>query len=445
MEVENTIGSPKPKQKKIVVKKIVLFFFLLLTVIGGIFGGYKLGLNKKITSSNTEVQSQNIYISFVSEVYDLVNENYWDKVDEEKLVSHFSLATEKVGGVYLDSQPKNKEELFKTLSSLLGKVDSEDKKKKFTSTLADTVLSNLQPLGRSRLYSQKEEQNLSNLVQNINPEVNQYQVLGLDKEATDEEIQKAYESQSEKLKKEASPEAKQKLAQIEKAYQTLGDTTSKENYDASGVETTLESKLVKPSILYLHLTRFSPTTFDDIKRVTEKFDEGSILDTLILDLRDNIGGAFDGLPYFLGPFIGNNKYAYQLFHKGENTDYKTKIGYLPSLLRYKKVIILINENSQSTAETMVSVLKKYNVGILVGTKSKGWGTIEKVFPLNTQIDKEEKYSILLVHSLSLREDDKPIEGNGVEPVIDISAPNWEKELFSYFNSQEIVDTVKELI
>lgn len=436
-------AHPLRVKKKSSPKFLWLIGFLLILFLG-IFGGYKVGLSQKKETPPSQVQSKNKYVSFINEIYDTITQNYWDKVEEEKMVQLFVLASEKAGGQFLDSQPKKKEELIKALSTVINKISKEDDKKKFVTLVADAVLSNLQPLNRSRLYSQKEETNLQNLVQNKNPEVDQYKTLGLNKGASSADVQKNYQQLTEKLKKEASPEAKQKMAEVEKAYQTLGNEDSKKNYDAAGIETTVESKLIKPNIVYFKLTRFSPTTFDDLKRTADKYDSGDVLDTLILDLRNNIGGAFDGLPYFVGPFIGNDQYAYQLFHQGDKTDFKTKIGLFPSLARYKKIVILINENSQSTAEMMSSILKKYHVGVLVGNKTKGWGTIEKVFPLNNQIDKTEKYSVFLVHSITLREDGQPIEGRGVEPNIYIKDAIWGKQLLSYFNSPEIVQAVKEV-
>ena len=99
----------------------------------------------------------------------------------------------------------------------------------------------------------------------------------------------------------------------------------------------------------------------------------------------------------------------------------------------------------SSAEVMAATLKKYNVGVIVGTNTKGWGTVEKVFELQNQIDKSEKYSVFLAHSLTLREDGKPIEGVGVEPGINITSKDWEKELYSRFGSQTLVDVLKEIL
>jgi C-terminal processing protease CtpA/Prc len=94
---------------------------------------------------------------------------------------------------------------------------------------------------------------------------------------------------------------------------------------------------------------------------------------------------------------------------------------------------------------MAAALKKYNVGILVGEKTRGWGTIEKVFPLETQIDEKEKYSVFLVHSLTLRDDGQPIEGNGVEPVVDISQADWQDRLYRYLPSPPLIEAVAQVL
>jgi len=82
-------------------------------------------------------------------------------------------------------------------------------------------------------------------------------------------------------------------------------------------------------------------------------------------------------------------------------------------------VVLVNENTQSSAEVIASVLKKYNVGVLTGKSTRGWGIVEKVFEIENQLGTEEKYSMFLVHTLTTREDNLPIEGRGVEPVINM--------------------------
>jgi C-terminal processing protease CtpA/Prc len=298
----------------------------------------------------------------------------------------------------------------------------------------DVVMANLKPFGRSRLYSLKEEKALTNTVNNINPETDLTKTLGVGKSATDKEVAAAYETKV----KEATTAGEK--AAVQQAYKVLKNEDSRSIYTISGVEPTIDYKLLTPSIYYVHMTKFSPTSLDEFVRVMGKVDsKGSEIDTLIFDLRGNI---FDGLPFFLGPFIGPDNYAYQFYQQGKKDDFKTVTGWLNSMVRYKKVVILIDDQAQSTAEVMAATLKKYNVGVLVGTTTKGWGTVEKVLPIDNQIATDEKFSLFLVHHVTLREDGQPIEGRGVDPMISIKSPTWKKELMQRFNSSEIVRAVE---
>lgn len=424
----------RPFKQSITLAKILLTIAIFAL---GSAAGYFYATRINPQTLGVATPQSDKYVALLFEAYDLIKESYWDKIDDEQLVSLFVLGTQKLTNQPQSLKQNSPESLEKMLASIITRMGSDEEKKEFTTQLADVVLANLQPLGRNRLYSRKEEQELSNNVQNINPEVNYYQNLGVDKNASQEEIEAAYE----RLLPESDPG---KSAEIAHAYEVLKDPAARALYDETGIEPTLNYQLVRPDIFYIHIKRISPTTLDELKRVTEKVDNQEGLDSLILDLRDNIGGSIDILPYLLGPFIGPNQYAYQFFHQGETTDFKTKTGWLPSLVRYKKVVVLINEGTQSSAEVMAAALKKYNVGIVVGVPTKGWGTVEKVFPLQAELNPNERYSAFLVHSLTLRDDNQPIESNKVEPVVNIDSPNWEKELSSYFHYDELVQAVKEV-
>lgn len=369
-------------------QKLSIFIKILLAVViflAGIGAGYLYFQPRHpLSPSPAETTQEDLYLSFLNEVYETIQTHYWDKISEEKLTKLFVQVTEKLLGQPQALATHDHPHLETLLKDLLQRIDSAEKKKEFSTKLADLVLANLEPLERSRLYTQKAEKDLKNLVENIDPQ------------------------------------------------------TGKK-------EPTIDYQLVRPEILHLHIKKLSPGTFEELKAATEAVNNQEGLDTLILDLRDNLGGAIDNLPYFLGPFIGQDQYAYQFYHQGEKEDFKTKIGWLPSLVRYKKIVILVNENTQSSAEVMAAVLKKYNVGVVVGTPTRGWGTVEKVFPMANQIDPQEKYSIFLVHHLTLRDDGEPIEGNGVEPLININDPNWEDQLYAYFHYQELIEAVKEVL
>ena len=426
-------------------RTFLLVSIALITVfaLGAVTGSF-LKKPRPQLSESTQTTKPDPYIEFLSEVYDKIKENYWDKINDGNLVTLFKLGAEKLTGNPLSLKSLNKEELRKSLTSIIINSKDEKQKKDFSVNLAGMVLANLSPFGRSGLYTTKEETALKNNVANINPDKNLYQDLGVSSGSSSAELQKSYEKNKSLLErqKQSSPEAAKKLEQVYYAYGILSDRQKKEDYDKYGVEPTVIVKLIKENILYLQIKKISPTTFDEIQRETSSIKESKDLNSLIVDLRGNIGGSIDLLPYLLGPFIGQNQYAYEFFHQGETTPNKTKTGFIPSLLQYKKVITLIDNQTQSSAEVIAATLKKYNVGITLGTTTRGWGTVEKVFTIDHQIDPSEKYSLFLVHSLTLRDDGQSIEGKGVDPLINISDPSWESRLNEYYNFPELGQAVK---
>ncbi len=433
----------KKKYKKYLFYLAGLIGIVVILVIGAT-GGYFYSLKSMITEPIIEIEEKNKYTAFLLEIYDKVQENYWDTLSEAELNNFYKLGSEKLVGGSHSPNPNNKEGLEPMLEGILSGLN-EDQKQEFSSKLATIVLQNLQPIGRSGLYTTQDEQALQNKVTNVNPEKDLYEDLGLEKGASQEEVEVAYKEKEKELAPQSSQGAKEELEKAKSAYQVLSDEDKKKRYDGSGAEPTVYGQVISPNIFHIHLQRFSPVTFEEFQNEANKVAGQEGLDTLVLDLRNNIGGSIDILPYFLGPFIGQDQYAYEFLHQGERTPYKTKIGWLNSLVQYKKVVILINENSQSTAELIAAALKRYNVGVLVGQTTRGWGTIERVFQLDNRISEGIKYSMFLVHTLTLRDDNSPIEGNGVSPNVSTSNSDWTTQLSSYFDSSSITSRVKQIL
>lgn len=422
-------------------KKYLLGLIIVLIFSLGVISSYF--YFKKNSDQPTPAETnQNIYIEFLSEVYDKIKENYWQKTTDEQLGKLFKLAIEKLANKPQDDEIENKEDFLEMLEDVM-KIVKPEKNKEFATQLASIVLANLQPKGRSALYTIQDKKELANRVKNINPETNLYQTLDIEKSASKEDIEKAYQDKLAELDQDDSEEAQKELEATKYAYQVLSNTNQKENYDQAGTEPTVFAKKIRPDILHLYIKKISPTTFNEFGKIVEQFNGAKGLNSLILDLRANIGGSLDVIQYILGPFIGENQYAYELFHQGEYTPYKTKTDWLPGLFQYKKVVILIDGDTQSSAEVIAATLKKYNVGVTIGTPTKGWGTIEAVVDIEQELE-GEKYSMFLVHSLTLRDDNEPIQGNSVYPLISINDSDWKNQLFTYFNYNELINAVEEI-
>lgn len=394
---------------------------------------------------NTQNAEKNTPKAFVSEIYDKIKENYWDNLSDAQLLDLFKQSFEKNGQAVLSGAKfDNEEKMLKALFEATKGMD-DTQRNKFVSQVAGTVLASLNPPGKSGLYTQKLETQLKNTVENINPEKDLYKDLGLSKGASKQEVESAYKIQEEELKKQNTPQAQEKLKQIAYAKEVLTADEKKERYDQKGVEPTIFTKVIGGNILYLQFKKFSPTSYDEFVKAFESFKDNSNLYGLIFDLRGNIGGAIDATAYFLGHFIGKNAYAYDFYHKGEYQPFKTPTDKLPSVTKYKQVVLLVDNQTQSSAEIMAAAFKKYHIGVVLGVPTKGWGTVEKVFQLDNQFDPNEKYSMFLVHSITLRDDNQPIEGRGVEPDVNIKTAGWEQQLFNYFRNDQLIQSVKAVL
>lgn len=424
---------------KLVRRKILLILVIPIFLVGALSAGYFYLFHGSIKGSQTAADPE---YAFIAETYDTVKNNYWNKLSDEQLTNLYVLAAGKLVGSPQQALPAGKDGIRTMWQKISSKL-SADKKKELAVNLNAVVLANLEPFGRSALYTQKDQENLQNRVENVNPQSNLYSDLGVGKEASQSQIEAAYKAQVATLSAQNSTQSQEKLKQVTYAHEVLSNSLNKQIYDTTGAEPTVFAKLINPSVAYIKIKQMSPETLQEFVNEANGLTGTSSLNSLILDLRGNVGGSIDILPYFLGPFIGSERYAYDFYHEGEKVPHKTQTGFLPSLFKYKKVVILIDGNTQSTAEVMAATLKEYNVGVLVGEKTRGWGTVEKVFPLASQIDKSEHYSVFLVHSLTLRDDGQPIEGNGVEPLINIKS-DWAVQLNAYYNFTPLVDAVRQV-
>lgn len=119
------------------------------------------------------------------------------------------------------------------------------------------------------------------------------------------------------------------------------------------------------------------STTKDVERLIEELKKENI-DGLIVDLRDNGGGALQEASLLTGLFLKTGptvqikaKYRVQQLYDDD-----------PAIAYNGPLMVLINRMSASASEIFAGAIKDYNRGIIVGTQSFGKGTVQSLQPLN---------------------------------------------------------------
>ena len=420
--------------------KTFWFSALAIFIIAG--GSYYWQTTRGEGETFKTTEEKDAYVRFEMEAYDSIKENYWKKLEDADLAQLFQLSLAKAANLAITpALPANdRAGTAKMFAAAFDSAAGTEAKKELARSTLIVALYNLAPAGRNNLYSEKQETAIRREVANINPSRDLYGDMGLQKGASDAEIESAYKKKKEVLEQASTAEAKAELEKIAYAHKVLTDADDKSRYDENRVEPTAFARVIGKT-LYISMSKISPTTLQEFGKAIDNASTTPSLASMILDFRGNIGGALDFAAYFFGLFVGQNQYAFDLFKQGEYEAQRTMIGKLVELARYKEIAILTDGMTQSTAEVITAMFKSFNLARVVGTPTRGWGTVENTFPLETIIDPSEKYSLLLVRYLTLRDDGQPIEGTGVSPDVDTNDKNWRDKLGTYFRSQSLIDAI----
>lgn len=330
-------------------------------------------------SFKTPEEKESEYVRFVMEAYDIIEKNYWQKAPDDKLANHFQLSLEKAAATSSAIAATDRATAAKMLDTVFDQLASDEEKKNLAIGIMQVALFNLAPQGRNQFLSAEEQRVVQDTVNNVDPATG-----------------------------EAEPTV---------FSQKMGST------------------------LYISIDRMSPITVAEFTEILEAASS-TPYSSMIIDLRGNIGGALDQVPHFLGLFLGTKQYAFDLFHQDNFEVIRSPAGRFAALDRYREIAVLTDTMSQSSAEVFAAAMKRFNLAIVVGTNTRGWGTVEGTYQLTTEIDPKTKYGLMLVYALTLRDDNQPIDGVGVDPDISTKEKNWQSILPQHFRSTSLIEAIK---
>ncbi len=181
-------------------------------------------------------------------------------------------------------------------------------------------------------------------------------------------------------------------------------------------KTTIELKSVTAStykendkkIGYISVSIFANNTAKQFSKELDKLENKKI-DSLIIDLRSNIGGYLQTATTMTSEFLDSSHPIYQIQKNNKTSKYYSR----GKTTKKYKIIVLVNENSASAAEVMASALQEQYGATIIGTKTYGKGTVQELQKLSNG----NEYKVTTKNWLTSK--GKWIDGTGLEPDIQV--------------------------
>jgi carboxyl-terminal processing protease len=138
-------------------------------------------------------------------------------------------------------------------------------------------------------------------------------------------------------------------------------------------------RLLPNQVALLHLNQFAEHSSDEIKQaLTDARAQGAR--SMVLDLRNNPGGYVNELVGVASQFLpADTTVLLEQDRAGEQTPYKTSPGGVATDL---PLVVLVNNNSASSAEILAGALKDAGRARLIGEPTFGTATVLRTFNLN---------------------------------------------------------------
>ena len=139
---------------------------------------------------------------------------------------------------------------------------------------------------------------------------------------------------------------------------------------------------LETDIGYIRINQFTQHVSGRVEDAIDiiKLKAGSNLKGFVLDLRDNPGGPFDEAVYMSDSFLQRGRIVSTKGRKRE-THHDAEPGDIANGL---PIVIIINGGSASAAEIVAGALRDHKRAVLVGQKSFGKGTVQRLIPLGSR-------------------------------------------------------------
>lgn len=197
----------------------------------------------------------------------------------------------------------------------------------------------------------------------------------------------------------------------------------------------VEKEIIGDNIGYIKINNFLQTTANDVDNALEEFNQNNIRG-VILDLRFNPGGLLGSAVDISSDFLEPGQLVVYSQGKEERKDFPAE-G--PARDKFP-LIVLVNNGSASASEIVAGAIKDHGRGLVMGSKTFGKASVQKVFPLSNS-----KAAIKLTVAKYFTPNDVDIDKIGILPDVEtayFSLPEQQMQI-KLRNHQEIKTFVEE--
>ncbi len=194
---------------------------------------------------------------------------------------------------------------------------------------------------------------------------------------------------------------------------------------------TVGGQMIKgTNVGYIRVAIFSENTGEEFTRQYQELRKQG-MKRMILDLRNNPGGIVDQAVAVASNFVPKDSVIVSFTSRsGDESEYKAS-GSGDTI----PLVVLINENSASASEIVSGAIQDLKLGPVIGTKSYGKGTVQGVYPIDS--DDAIKLTVAKYRTASGRE----IDGVGIQPDIEVQLQPNNTEDYQYEKALEVVQTL----
>ncbi len=175
---------------------------------------------------------------------------------------------------------------------------------------------------------------------------------------------------------------------------------------------TVSAHWERPGLGYLRISNFDSNTGDSFSEKLHFLESGGLEKGLLLDLRNNPGGQVDEAVKVAGLIVPEGEITRLV---GRNDEVRN-IYHSAAPKKDYPIVVLVNEDTASAAEILAGALQDREAALLVGVKTYGKATVQRLETLSGGS------ALLLTVAHYLTPAGRDIDGLGLEPDVVVEMP-----------------------